>query len=221
MTEQQKLTPIEAPSAPAPLNLAEVLAPGETLSFLDLPRLRVPAGGATTWELPDGGAAKVIEAVILHRQPTRAYWPTAFDGATVPPACSSADAVIGIGDPGGECSRCPYAQFGSDGGKGQACHLITRVFLDLGGPVPWLLQVPPSGFGRLRQFVIQLALTRNLPYWGVMVRISLEKAQSASGIAYSTPAYEVANVLGEDARARAEHLRSQLLPVVGAIPVGA
>jgi hypothetical protein len=37
-----------------------------------------------------------------------------YTGGNSPPDCGSFDGETGIGDPGGECKRCPLNQFGSD-----------------------------------------------------------------------------------------------------------
>lgn len=216
MTDETKAVTQTASASLAQL-ASEVLAPGERLGLWDLPRITVPAGGGLIWQLPDGTGAQRIEAVIIHRQLTRAYWPAAFSGGPEPPACSSHDAVTGIGDPGGECARCPMAQWGSDGDRGQACKLITWLFLLRDGePVPTLMVLPPSAATPVRQYVVQL-LTRGLPYWAVRTAIGLERRQSASGIAYSAPRFEVVGQLDEEEARAAAEARAAILPLLGAV----
>ena len=111
-----------------------------TIGQFDLDRIKIPAGGATVWSVPtlEGDEpAKELLGVIVHFQDQRAYWAESFGkgGGGSPPDCSSLDMQVGVGRPGGDCSRCPFAQYGSavrdDGseGRGQACRSIRALYL--------------------------------------------------------------------------------------------
>lgn len=190
---------------------AEVLAPGETLGFGDLPRVKLPAGGGTAWELPTGEASKTLDGIIVHRQLTRAYWRDPFgSGESNAPTCSSTDAVRGVGEPGGDCASCQFAQFGSGANGGQACRLITRLYvLPDGSPAPWVVLVPPSSAQAVRRYIVSLLATRGLAYWLVRTRLTLEKAQTPSGITYSVLGLTMLEALdGAEAAAADEMHRS-------------
>ena len=97
---------------------------GDDCAGLDfqLDRVKLPAGGGTAFELPsdDGEGTdmvKEIRGVIVYSHPAYAYYRDKYAGGNNPPDCGSFDGVIGCGNPGGECVRCPYNQFGSGEGK--------------------------------------------------------------------------------------------------------
>jgi hypothetical protein len=200
---------------------AEVLAPGERLGIGDLPRVKMPAAGGTTWELPTGEPAKEIEGVIVHRQLTRAYWAVAFDGGAAAPDCSSVDAVTGVGNPGGSCATCPHSQWGSAAdGRGQACRLITQLYVAVdGAPLPWVISLPPSAAAATRQYLVGLLAIHGLPYWAVRTTIRLEKRQSAQGITYSVPLFVTTRHLTPDERAAVERQRPVFAAIAASSPV--
>src|SRR4051794_22747688 len=103
---------------------------GQEIGEFDLPRVKVPAGGGRTWEIPSLGgfdSEPILSGIVVHFKLTRAYGPTR-DTSNSPPACRSENGIVGIGDPGGHCKTCPLAQFGTaidDQGNpapGQACN---------------------------------------------------------------------------------------------------
>lgn len=203
----------------------EVLGPGEYLDVFSLPRLKVPAGGGLAWELPDGDVTKELVGVIIHRQLVRAYWAQPFSGGGTPPDCQSPDAVVGYGSPGGACARCPYAQWGSAIGPngeakpGQACRLITRIFLlPPGGLLPVFLPLPPSSHKVARRYVTDL-LGRGTPYWHVVTRIGLQRVRSREGIEYSQATFQVAGELAPETIELVESYRSSILPALKGMPV--
>jgi hypothetical protein len=210
--------------------LAETLAPGETLSLSDLPTVKVPTAGALNWQLPDGGAAKTIDGVIVARQPVRAYWATSFDegGGGAPPDCSSTDLLTGIGDNGTPeagphaCATCPMAQFGSatnargEQTQGQACRQITRLFvLQEGSMLPTLVALPPSSYAAAKRYAVRQ------PLHSVETSISLTNAKSGGGINYSEATFAVNRVLEPEERAAMTAYREAILPFVRQAPVAA
>jgi len=185
---------------------------GETADItpFDLERIRIPAGGGTQWELPDGTTAPAFDAVIIGWSNCRGYWPGSFAGGE-PPQCWSTDGVTGIGDPGGECRRCPYAQFGTAVGadgesrRGQACKAMRRLLLLLPGQaLPVLLTLPPTSLRPCRQYMLRLVSSDRLAYWQVITRFGLARQTNRSGIAYSVVSLERGAVLPEEMAARAK-----------------
>lgn len=194
-------------------NGADVLATiqqnmgGEEISPFDLTRIKVPAGGTTSWVIEDidgEQTAKALEGVIVHIARRRAYWPDANPSST-PPQCSSLDCVTGIGTPGGECEKCPLNQFGSaakpDGsqGAGKACKETKLLFLLRDGAhLPDVVACPPASLGPLRKFQLSLG-SKGLTYFSVVTRLELEKAQSRDGTAYARVRPSVAGRLDPEA----------------------
>jgi hypothetical protein len=160
----------------------------------DLDKIKVPAGGGTTWSIPtlDGEEdTKNFDGVIVAWKDQRAYWAEAYSGGSTPPDCASDDGMMGTGEPGGACDKCPFSQFESavgDDGKprpGQACKAVRLMAVvqqdDL---VPLLLAAPPTSLGNMRKYFLRLS-SRATPYYGVVTRFTLEKAKSQGGIEYS------------------------------------
>ena len=205
--------------------IAEALAPGEKLGFSDFPKIQMPGAGGLVWSLPNGEVTKEFEAIILHRQPVRAYWSGAYeDSSNEPPDCSSLDSIRGVGTPGGECSVCPLAQYGTSlakgknaagieaAGRGQACRQITRLFLLLPDSLlPVLLSLPPSSYQRASQYVVHLAATGHR-YSSVVTAISLEERKNATGLTFSRVALRRVAPLDPEQEARIAAYRSEILP---------
>jgi len=138
--EQQTEVVEYAPGGSSALEVIRENVGGHGLNSFDLPRVKIPAGGSTTWEIPtlEGpSAARAVDGVIIHWNTRRAYWQDKnVTGA--PPDCSSNDGLIGFGwnsqepdaeskdlqyDPDGRaifshvCSACPL---GGDNAWGSA-----------------------------------------------------------------------------------------------------
>lgn len=198
--------------------LRENLA-GADFNLFDLDRVTVPSAGTTTWTvstLEGEKEEKFLEGIIVYWRDGRSYWPEAFSGEGTPPACFSPDSITGIGDPGGPCHHCPFAQFGS-AGKGtqaQACKQ-TRSLLILGArsTLPFLVTVPPSSLKAVKQYFMQLA-GQSLRYYGVVTRLSLVKTKNANGIAYSQIVPALASRLTTEQMARVHAYHLQLKPAI-------
>lgn len=89
------------------------------------------------------------------------------------------------------CVDCGNAQFGSkvrdDGGqgRGQACKQAKLLFLIQPESVlPLIVSTPPSSLKLVRQFFLRMT-GQNIPPFGAVVRLGLEKTKNADGIAYA------------------------------------
>jgi len=132
----------------------------------------------------------------------------------------SRDGIVGVGDPGGLCHTCPFAKFGSTSkgsGKGQACKQIRQLLLLQEDQIlPSLITVPPSSLGPVRQYFIAL-LSRLIPHWGVVTKISLEKATNDAGIAYARMVFTAGRVLSPEERARLAPFQRQMKEMLRSI----
>lgn len=189
-------------AAPDPAALQKRIADniGGALSFSDLLRIKVPAGGATSWETVDPLTGEVepvkhIQGIVVLWQMQRAYWkiPYGTPGQTGDnsPDCVSVDAQVGQGAPGGDCLKCPLAKFGTatnkDGsaGDGQACTQTMTVFVVRPRSLlPVILRVPPSSLQNMRRLFVGLTES-DLHYRDIVVEFGLEKVDNAAGLAYS------------------------------------
>lgn len=159
----------------------------------DLDKVKVPSGGGSTWEVPTLQGNKpyqVLEGIILHFKDVRAYWKEK-DGGNKPPDCSSPDGKHGVGDPGGDCAKCPFAQFGSatdDGGNpsgGQACKAVRLLlFLREDDMIPFLVPLPPTSLQNAKKYFLRL-VANGYPYYSVTTQLRLEPAKNPKGKPYS------------------------------------
>ena len=198
-------------------NLAEAMASEMTGMDVTFDRVSIPAAGGTTFELPgelpgETDAAKEFTGVILYHHPLFAYYRERFNGGNNPPDCGSYDGVMGTGNPGGRCDRCPLNQFGSGANGGKACKNKRRVYiLREGELIPILLTLPT---GSMREFAVYIKrlLTKGKKSSAVVTRFSLKKAVNASGIAYSQAQFAVDRVLTDEEQryisAMAEQVKS-------------
>jgi hypothetical protein len=172
---------------------------GEQLGIQDLPQLRVPAGGGTSWEVPTPEGpqpVRSLDAIILLTARQRAFWFSHVAQQGTPPSCTSDDCLTGAGDNGQgqgthDCLTCPQdawgTRLGADGSesRGKACR-ETRVFYLLLPDMllPAALRVPATSLRGAREYLLQLATT-GLVYSRVVTRFGLEKVINASGQPYS------------------------------------
>jgi len=202
----------------------------EGLALTDLPRIPMPAGGSTTWEIPDalGGKAKAtaeLDFLLAYWSAARLWWPVNPDEPNKisgdPPECSSADGQVPLPggafapdgsragqNPGGSCVTCPMSKFGSSekpgSGRGQACSDRRLMFiLGEGDILPMLISTPPTSKRALKDF--HLGLVRQYPgihYSAFQIRYALEKV-SANGNNYAVVKPTLLGVL-DGARPRSQ-----------------
>jgi len=184
-------------------------------------------GGGLTWEIPslEGPTeAKQIVGVIIAVKTPRAYWRESFDetGGGVPPDCSADDGIVGIGDPGGDCARCPLARFGSDArGRGQACKQMYMLFvLRHDSLLPMVITAPPTSFIVIRKYLLRLASNMKRCHQ-VESSFKLQKERNKDGITYAAIVPSLLRMLAdaeatkmaEIAKAMAPHF-SQMRPAL-------
>lgn len=139
--------------------LSENLGP-DGLDRRALERFRVPNGGGKQWSIEggmdDGGSVETLAGVILHWHDIRRFWENEFEDREEGerPRCWSQDAITGVGDPGGRCRICPYAEFGTaKKGRGQACRLARVLyFLRPGSLLPGTVEIPRSSVDKVKNF---------------------------------------------------------------------
>lgn len=158
-----------------------------------LDRVKVPAGGATAFELPneddedddDTEMVKDIQAVIITHHPAYSYYATKYTGGKNPPDCASFDGVHGTGNPGGNCMTCPFNQWGSGEGQSKACKNRRMLYILKEGEIfPMVINLTPSSLVTFTKF-LQRQLSKGRHLNQIVTRISLKKESSNDGIAYS------------------------------------
>lgn len=194
----------------------------EEISPFDLDAVKVPSGGGSAFEVPtlDGvEPQKELSGVIVHHKVARAFWRQGIEegGGNTPPDCSSDDGKVGHGDPGGYCKTCPYSQFGSDAeGRGQACKQFRQLFLlPPDSYLPIVVTVPPTSLKNVKNYLFRLT-SKQIPYYTVVTRLSLEKQKNSQGIEYSVIRPELGERLDEANAAAMKEYAEAIKPYLSA-----
>jgi hypothetical protein len=194
------------------------------LNATDLERIKIPAGGGTAWTIQglDGEEMlKELSGIIIAWRDTRAYWsvPMEESDGNMPPDCCSLDARTGEGEPGGNCHKCPNAEFGSGSkGEGQACKLVRQLFLVReDNLLPEIVHLPPSSLKPARQYFLRLA-SKGVPCYSVITKIGLEKTKNGQGIVYAKAALTSGGRLTPDQTKRAKDYAAMIDPFLKAAP---
>jgi len=194
----------------------EVNIGDEGISRFDLDRLKVPTGGTTTWSVPTLEGEKqqeAVEGIVIHWKDVRAYWAGDYTGKNTPPDCYSDDAKIGVGDPGGKCKECPFAEWESaEEGDGQACKQMRILFLLRENNIlPLAITAPPTSVGNIKNYFMRLA-SKGIAFYGAITRFELDKAMSSGGIEYSEIVPSYVQKLTGDALDKMREVREQIKP---------
>ncbi len=196
----------------------------EALSEFDLPRVKVPSGGGKIWEVPTLTGTKgteTLEGIVVAFKLTRAYWSPDAEPGT-PPQCRSDNAVVGIGDPGGECKTCPFAQYGTalnDKGEpaaGQACNAREIWFLMRPDSyLPMALALPATSLKAAKSYRVGTLGSAGMRMSSVVTSIRLEQSKSG-GNTYSRVVPMVGEVLSEQEAQRAAAYAQKFRPLFDA-----
>lgn len=194
------------------------------INVSDFERIKIPAGGGSAWTLQglDGEEiVKELTGIIVAWRDTRAYWsvPLEESDGNMPPDCYALDARTGTGNPGGDCTKCPFAQFGSDPrGEGQACKLVRQLFfLREENLLPEIVTLPASSIKPARQFFMRLA-SKAVPCYSLITKIALEKTKNPQGIVYSRATFTSGGRLTPEQAARVKEYAALLQPLLESVP---
>jgi hypothetical protein len=164
---------------------------GEQLSPMDLDTVTVPAGGVTQWTIPGldkDEHSDAIVGVIIALQNCRAYWDHEYGDGDSVPNCVSEDGRVGVGNPGGNCSVCPFS-----GGNG--CRERKRLFvLRPEMAIPLMVSLPYKSIGPAQKYLLRLG-SFSLKYQGVVTQIILEKDKNKDGKPYSKAKFSMVGKL--------------------------
>src|SRR6185437_11852490 len=166
---------------------------GASLCPFDLDRVKVPSGGATSWEVPSlkgPESVRDLTGIILATNDGRKHYRTKRSG-NAPPDCHSIDMIHGIGDPGGDCQTCAFNQFGSAvnqsgaPAKGKACsEYKLLLFIRPGDVPPIVISAPVTSLNNAKKYFLRLAQAQ-LMFQSVVTRLTLKQERSAGGDAYA------------------------------------
>jgi hypothetical protein len=194
---------------------------GEELDGLDLSfeRVKIPAGGATAFELPTEGEdtemVKEFSAVILNHHPLNAFYETKYTGDSNPPDCGSFDGRFGKDNPGGDCATCPHNQYGTGENGSKACKNKRRVYILREGEVFPLLLTLPTGSLKAFTKYLKTQLSKGRASSGIVTRFALKKVTNAGGIAYSQATFTFDRALTTEEYALIKPLSEQVKAYAG------
>jgi len=158
-----------------------------------LPHIRLNKQGR--FILPDlnlgtGTEVEEFQGILLHYRDSRAYWEGSFKGGGEMPQCISRDAITGEGEPGGDCSHCPFSQWGSaPAGKGQACRLSRTLYiLRPESLLPLTLRLSPGQL--MEQMTYITFLLGSMQSWDqIVTHFRAHVSTSNTGIEYNQVSY--------------------------------
>jgi hypothetical protein len=190
-----------------------------SLGMLLFTRVKMPSGDMLAFQIenPDDPAdaevVKEIVGVIVAHHAVNAYWASPMEetGGNTAPDCVSPDGVTAHGDRGtspetGEqddtsvahdCASCWLNEFGSSPDGGKACKNRRHLYiLREGDLIPLLLPLPATSLKNWRTFAVKSLMARGRYWYGVVTRVGLEPASSASGVKYSKATFSLVDVAG-------------------------
>jgi len=188
------------------------IAQGSITEF-DLPRIK-PVNGEALWKIPtlEGHVtAPSIEGVVVYARDTRAYYP-GKEIKNQPPECSSMDGITGKAKAGvqlgGECAKCPMAQWESAPDSGaQACKASKQFFMLRGSSMfVEVVSLPPTSLKAVRQFFLKL-VTQGVQYHHCILRIDLHEATNAAHQKYGKASLNFIRRLSPEEILRATEFR--------------
>jgi hypothetical protein len=96
-----------------------------------------------------------------------------------------------VGNPGGDCSKCPFNKFGSGENGAKACKNRRRIYLLREGEIfPMILSLPTGSLKDFTRYIMRL-LSKGKKSNAVVTKFTLKKATNNSGIAYSQAQFSV------------------------------
>lgn len=216
-------------NVPSLANMGEAFV--EEMAGLDLSfdRVKIPSGGGLAFEVPGDDPespdlVKELVGIIVDHHPINVYYANPYTGGNTPPDCSSEDGKVGTGTPGGDCATCPLNQWGSDpdGGRGKACQNRRRIYLlREGETLPVLLTLPTTSLKAFSDYIAKRVLAKGKRSYEVITKITLRRATSASGIAYSQAQFAVAGYLDAEKAKQAQEMSESIKAYTRALKVQA
>ena len=182
--------------------------------------VKSPAGGTTAFSVPGLSGDEIrkeLAGIILDYTTPRAYWETQEPKEGEPPACFSRDSVVS--HDGRPCSLCANNDFGSRNGgetRAKACKEQILIFLlRRDNILPLVVRVPVSSKMSFMKYTTRL-VGNMTPIYGVVTKITLEKATNKTGQPYSRFGFEAVGSLGPGETAAAKAFGRRLMETVAA-----
>jgi hypothetical protein len=220
-TDTAALAPLDAGYAALNTNALDIIRDNlknQQLSFQLFDVVKSPAGGTTAFTVPGlagDETEKELTGIILDYTTPRAYWDTPDPVEGTPPVCYSRDSVMSYPD-GKPCGRCVFNDFGSKNGEtnAKACKESVSVFLlRRDNILPVIVRVPVSSKLTFLKYATRLAGSLT-PIYGVVTRITLEKATSKAGQPYALYNFEALSLLSPEETASARAFGQKFMEIL-------
>lgn len=214
-------------------------------------RIKFPSGGMMAFSTNDGDIIKPpFTAIVAVAQKARAFWPDK-DTNGLPPLCASPDGAQGVFNHGDEeqikaalhfpvrhpalsnldadtmagpytCAACPMAQWGSGGGRGQACKVLRRLVIVVEGwSMPAIITLPPTSVKVFDAYASARARERGQSYFTCWTKFDLDPATSSNGVKYGILKASVAKPLTEEETRAVIDIRRQYSDLVRSLGIDA
>jgi hypothetical protein len=195
---------------------------------LDMPRIKIPSGGGTAWEIPGGDPVKELECLVLGAAKARVFY-IDTNATGTPPDCQSNDMETGFGmisegntiNRSRRCETCPNNRWGSDpkGGKGKACSERMLLAVQLKDAlVPFCLSLPPTSVKIMSDFIKSVVNKNRKPITNFVVKLGLQKMTSGTN-SFAVIAPTVKGVLPEEVKPIMKAMRAQAEAMLKTMPV--
>jgi len=141
---------------------------------------------------------KEISGIILDYDTPRAYWQTPEPVEGTFPNCYSRDSLVSY--EGKPCNSCPFNELGSKTGDTLAKACKEQVAIYLLRPdniMPIIVRIPATSKFIFQKYMARL-ISNMIPFYGVVTRITLEKATSKGGQPYAQFSFEAVNLLSKE-----------------------
>jgi len=169
--------------------------------------IKSPSGGSIAFTVPSLSGDEVekeLTGIVLSYALPRAYWDTPDPIEGTPPVCFSRDSLVS--SEGDRCAICRFNDYGSKDGESnaKACKEFVEIFLLRPDSImPVIVRVPVSSKLIFQRYMTRL-ISKMIPTYGVITRITLTKAVNKTGQPYALYNFEVVNHLSPEEAAQAK-----------------
>lgn len=189
----------------------------------DLTEVRVPSASSKQWCIETLKGDEHVDAfygVPLMFRDSRLYWVKSYEesGGGDPPDCKTIDpeAVVGIGDPGGDCMACEMSQFTEGTPTGRPRCRKYRALFVCGEEdyLPFVLVLPITSIQECVKYFVRLG-QRGIRHFEAVLKFSLVGDVNKNGIKFSKLCLELEERLPEDVAEKMALISAEMKKVFG------
>lgn len=192
------------------------------ISRSSIDTVKSPSGDTLVFTVPtltDDVIEKELSGIILGYTTPRAYWETSNPVEGTPPTCFSLDSIVSTDDK--SCHSCAYNEFGSkDDGESnaKACKESVEIYLLREDNImPIVVRIPVSSKLIFQKYMLRL-VSNMYPLYGVVTKITLEKATNKTGQSYAKFKFQVDKVLSNEEMQSMKSYSKNMMDILTANP---